>query len=92
MPFLVAFESVRNFRQFLDFKSATPFMNTVKPKYSADYEFPELGEEEDMVIFNLRKNEYQSGEHYLIDYKTKEVVTMREFVLQELIQGKERDK
>jgi len=28
----------------------------------------------------------------VIDYKTKEVVTMREFVLQELIQGKERDK
>jgi len=45
-----------------------------------------------MVIYNLKKNEMQSGEHYLIDYKTKEVVTMREFLLQELIQGKERDK
>lgn len=67
-------------------------MNTIKPKYNPDYVFPEPEEEEDEVIYNLRKNEWQSGEHQVIDYKTKEVVTMREFVLQELIEGKEREK
>jgi hypothetical protein len=47
MPWMIAFQSVVKYRQFLDFKDSKLFMNTIKPKYSPDHVLEEQTEDED---------------------------------------------